>query len=271
MPSEGSTSTLPNSSTASSAKGTSAGSSAGLSSMENVPSSSSGMSSPCTMSSSSSFASEYSPSLVPLTASSTCRELSCSTRSTFVSFSCSGNSSAGNSSLRLALSCSSICSAELYPWNKLGYCAGSAKLSAAFVLTFFTSSLHNFTMSGTRLGRYVLAMKAASGILPLSINISRHSSSLPSISKQVNATLCFPSASAELDRASIPAASPLDEYSSNSPAKSLAWTRHSCATSKSPALNANSPSCFHLLCESDSTASSWARSNFPNWIDKSNL
>ena len=72
----------------------------------------------------------------------------------------------------------------------------------------------------------------------LSTNNWRHSSNLPSINKQRKATLFFPSSLAMHASFVIPSASPSDEYRSNNPLRSVAWSRHSSAIS----------SCSYCIC-----------------------
>ena len=91
-----------------------------------------------------------------------------------------------------ALACFSASSASSKPSNNSRCPAGSAKASAAFLFTLLKSSFHNAMISDTRLGAYVRAMNAASGIRFVSINKSMQPSISFSMNIDTNATLFLP-------------------------------------------------------------------------------
>mmetsp|Transcript_14217 Transcript_14217/g.30871 ORF Transcript_14217/g.30871 Transcript_14217/m.30871 type:complete len:222 (+) Transcript_14217:78-743(+) len=96
---------------------------------------------------------------------------SSSRRSTAVAY-----NRAGGRPFLLALPRASAWPARSKSGKRLGYWVGSARDSAAFLLTFWRSARHASTTRETRLGQKARAMKAASGERPVSRRRSTHCS-----------------------------------------------------------------------------------------------
>ena len=87
-----------------------------------------------------------------------------------------------------------------------------------------------------------------------------HACTLPVCQRQVKATLCAPASSACLASSCRPVASPVEEWRSSREPRSLAWVKHSFASTTSHAFRAASPTIFHLCSTSACLARSSAMS-----------